>query len=307
MTLKSRINDLTIRKAWISVMRKLIHLLKLHPSSHPYISGDTFRSIADHIFDKDKIFYPHQVKRGDIIFVSSSRIKQYFSEVHPKIKFPYVLMTHNGDTNINHELTEKIDNKILHWFAQNALTQNRKVTPIPIGLENLSLNQNGNVNNFDKLRAKKVNKIPRILYGFNIETNPIERRRAHDCLKKSQVSDEIEEPLSPLQYLNKLNNYKFIASPPGNGEDCHRTWEALYLGVIPIVKKTNLTTYFKSIGIPLLLIDDWNDVLIYDEKSLEEIYSGLKNDFLNKKIWIQPWEEGVKKFSNYFHPDAKYE
>ena len=34
--------------------------------------------------------------------------------------------------------------------------------------------------------------------------------------------------------------YAFVASPPGNGFDCHRTWEALVLGCIVIVQNSSV-------------------------------------------------------------------
>jgi hypothetical protein len=39
-------------------------------------------------------------------------------------------------------------------------------------------------------------------------------------------------------YLDDMARCRWVLSPPGNGVDCHRTWEALYLGVTPIVLRT---------------------------------------------------------------------
>ena len=64
--------------------------------------------------------------------------------------------------------------------------------------------------------------------------------------------------------MKELASYKFAISPEGNGIDCHRTWECLYLGVIPIVKNSNPMSYFKEL--PILFVDD---------------YSCINNDFLN--------------------------
>ncbi len=41
-------------------------------------------------------------------------------------------------------------------------------------------------------------------------------------------------PRIPKVYARNCQ-YSFWLSPRGNGIDCHRTWEALYLDVIPIV------------------------------------------------------------------------
>jgi hypothetical protein len=50
----------------------------------------------------------------------------------------------------------------------------------------------------------------------------------------------------------------FVVSPEGAGMDCHRTWEALLLGCIPIVKKNALARLFTDL--PVLLVDDWQEV-----------------------------------------------
>ena len=48
------------------------------PSSKPYISGDTFRKYADHIFDESTSFKPKDVRKNDIVFINSDLIEVYF-------------------------------------------------------------------------------------------------------------------------------------------------------------------------------------------------------------------------------------
>jgi hypothetical protein len=55
-----------------------------------------------------------------------------------------------------------------------------------------------------------------------------------------------------------LRDTKFVLSPPGNGPDCHRTWEAIYSGAIPIVKRDFWP--FKTLSLPVLVVNDWNEV-----------------------------------------------
>jgi hypothetical protein len=42
------------------------------------------------------------------------------------------------------------------------------------------------------------------------------------------------EELNRSELWRRHGNYSFVISPPGHGLDCHRTWEALALGCIPI-------------------------------------------------------------------------
>ena len=59
------------------LFRKLsYHSVNRNPSflrftSTPYISGDTFRAYADHIFDETRSINPKKIKKGDTIFLKT--------------------------------------------------------------------------------------------------------------------------------------------------------------------------------------------------------------------------------------------
>jgi hypothetical protein len=63
---------------------------------------------------------------------------------------------------------------------------------------------------------------------------------------------------TPTKYRELLRQSQFVLSPPGNGADCHRTWEALYMGAVPIVLKKFWP--FQEINLPVLIVEDWEDV-----------------------------------------------
>jgi len=52
--------------------------------------------------------------------------------------------------------------------------------------------------------------------------------------------------------------YPFVISAAGNGLDCHRTWELLYLGSIVVTKTSPLDRLFD--GLPVVIVEDWNEV-----------------------------------------------
>jgi hypothetical protein len=55
-----------------------------------------------------------------------------------------------------------------------------------------------------------------------------------------------------------MKDYAFVLSPFGNGMDCHRTWEALLCGCIPIVRSSVFDELFE--GLPVLIVKNWSDV-----------------------------------------------
>jgi hypothetical protein len=65
--------------------------------------------------------------------------------------------------------------------------------------------------------------------------------------------------ISILPTIYKRNReYPLWLSPRGNGIDCHRTWEALYLDAIPIVWHSTLDSIYTNL--PIIIINDWSEV-----------------------------------------------
>lgn len=64
----------------------------------------------------------------------------------------------------------------------------------------------------------------------------------------------------PFQdYFFCLPSFKFVISPEGNGIDCHRHYEALLAGSIPIVERNPLTEE-KYKGCPILWTTDYSEI-----------------------------------------------
>jgi len=107
------------------------------PTSSPYISGDGFRKISDHIFDESCTLDPKKIKFNDIVFLNPELADIYFSNFHNQVSNKYYLVTHNSNIEIGKYIEKYIDEKIIHWFALNLDLNHPKATLIPYGLENL--------------------------------------------------------------------------------------------------------------------------------------------------------------------------
>jgi hypothetical protein len=269
------------------IPRTYYSLLKLRPDSYPYITGDGFRKMTDHIYDETGKCQAHDIKDKQIVFLKTDLIDEWFADVHPKITAKYKLITHNSDRSIGEKEASYIDDKIIHWFAQNAIVSDPKITPIPIGLENKRYFYNGIPYLFNKIRKNRINKKNRILFGFSIKTNSTERKPTFEALTRCEIADKIEGFPTPNSYLKILKQYKFVASPPGNGIDCHRTWEAIYLGVIPIVKESICMNYFSALGLPILVVKNYDNISISD-------YKAINTDIL--PLYIDYWINKIKKY-----------
>jgi hypothetical protein len=273
------------------LIRQFYRTLKLRPPSTPYLSGDTFRTLATHILDETSNFNPIAVQARDRIFVAGPYLERFFANYQPDITQPYVLITHNGDQNITGAYTGHIDHLLLAWFAQNVLVEHEKIHAIPIGLENKYLYLHGIPRHFESLRARPVEKKTQILYKFSIATNPGVRGAALTILDSHDCAVTYIDWRTALPYLTTLQESAFVASPVGNGEDCIRTWEALYLGTIPIVTRSPLTTQFAALGLPLLLIDTWEDLKDFNRERLAEEYVKMAPKFNNPALWFNYWQQ----------------
>ena len=74
------------------------------------------------------------------------------------------------------------------------------------------------------------------------------------------------------------SKYAFVISPHGGGYDCHRTWEALCLGCIPIMKKSRISHLFDDL--PVLIVDAWGDIS-------ENLLRSTIEDFKDKKFNVE--------------------
>ena len=77
--------------------------------------------------------------------------------------------------------------------------------------------------------------------------------------------------IPPEHYFHELPKYKFVVSPEGNGLDCHRHYEALMAGCIPILQR-NLQIEKKYSGCPILWTTDYSEITT---SYLEEKYSEM--------------------------------
>ena len=265
--------------------------VRLHrrPSSAPFLSGDTYRAKAGLVIEENEEFIRTSPDTQGLVFCASSLAAARVATIAQPD--PFVLVVHHGDIPVGEDFRRQLDSsRCVHCFAQNCLVQDPRVTPLPIGLEDQWRHHHGVVRDFVKLRRKSVEKIPRIVWGFSLQTNPDERWPCYRALVRHPLGVSITPGINSRLYRGFVRPYMFMASPPGNGLDCHRTWEALYLGIVPIVKRSLLTEYFAALGLPFLILDDWRELDSMNEERLSETYERLKPGFDCEALWLPYWQ-----------------
>ena len=242
------------------------------PSSSPFLTGDSLRNLCDHVFDETQSFKPLEVKENDIVFLKTDLKEIYFNHYHQSIKSKYILVTHNSDISIEKEDLSFLDDRIKHWFAAKLnVLASKKLTALPYGLENRRWLKNGLVKNFKSELSKNINKNGRILCSFNPNTNLMERAPLVDIARNKQEIIDIRNFSKSKTYINELSNYSFNLCPEGNNFESHRIWESLIFKTTPIVINNIVNQNFYNMGIPLIMLDNWNDLSNLDINDLKKI------------------------------------
>ena len=286
-----------VLKRWLR--RKLVSSFNLNrPFNYPYISGDAFRALAQHVYDNNSDIVPEKISTNDIVFVGAEFIHVFFKTKHPYIENKYILITHNGDVTITKDFSKYVDDKIIHWFADNLLEINKKMSPIPIGLMNMFCNHIGKIEDLTSVKGKE-NKIPGITYGYSLESGGEERITLHSMLTQMPLAHSIFG-YNHKKYFRGMSEYMYTVSPEGNVPDCHRTWEALYLGVIPIVKRNAFIDYFANAGLPFYIIENWSEIKTLDKEHLSIAYYDLMKNIRLDSLYMDYWIREIenKKIKN---------
>jgi len=245
------------------------------------ITGNKFKKICHYSLDEFGFVKHSEPKENEILRIFS-RIDHVYKLFNIKIDRHYELVTHNGDTPVDDRFSSNFDDpNLLIWYGQNINTRHPKLKSIPIGLAN-EIWPHGDEYVFRRVIDQNFKK-ERLLYAnFDVNTNQKERNLCLSELRKYNL--DISQKLSFEKYCEELAKSYFVVSPNGNGIDCHKTWEALYLKTIPIVTKSiNIEYYSKEF--PIMIIDGWEN---FNPQDCSEIaYSKIWNNFNISKLTIK--------------------
>ena len=241
---------------------------------HQYISGDSFKALCNLELEegdwKNKLLATRwDSQKMHLLFVSGlPRSKVAFElisflEENRQLSFPNVsLLFHNGDHFPQSDEISAISNRFRAIYTVNWNGSSPNVFPIPIGLENEGYLRNGILGDYLRMTPKlaPLSERPiRLLAAFSLHTNKQEREPALYFAKQIDGACIIDKPITPRKYRKLISESIYVLSPPGNGIDCHRTWEALFLGAIPIVKRKYWP--FAHLDLDVTVVDEWEDIL----------------------------------------------
>ena len=249
--------------------------LTVHQTSHPYLCPDTYFAISDfQIFNKDSLknFFQEIEKLGNKnIYIISSLVNEFILEIQSRnisMRFNHLIIGQD-DVIITETLLRPIQRNFRKIFASNLMQNQNSVIPIPLGLERRAYRSAGVLKHFKKEFAIDPEKRGiTFIVCWNDETN-INREKVREIFRLSNSSLVIDKRITPSALHFLYRNSLFVPSPAGNGLDCHRTWEAFYLGAVPVVLKSE---YTGDESWPVLVIDSWETFVRLEPKALRDLY-----------------------------------
>jgi hypothetical protein len=230
-------------------------------------------------------------------------LDSFFRTIEPNITVPFTLVTLQNDDSVPQKTKWLKRPLLVAWFGWNILLEHPKLHALPIGLN--AGRHLGNV-----LKARKLfegrKKNGRTLVNFKLHFRK-ERTRLWEASKNwGQFADRIPYDekflqvnkqqrvfglVSGLEYYDFLSNYTFVLCPRGLGEDTHRLWESLYLGVRPITLKSPISSLYENL--PIVQLDKWEDLT--EERLREELTR--EANFGAKELKLQTWVDRIRNVS----------
>ena len=270
------------------------HLLEIYYILYSVYS--TRYSIQEFTFTTDDIlctdkYKEYCIKTGIAQYIKTDYLytRQQFvwdNIVHPQIPLSKNLVIGHSDYSVTDESLKDIEYSMI--LCVNNQSHDPKIHSLPLGLTNPSLGLT--FSQHDVLSQIQPQDKSNLLYlNYNPNTYLEERQGLWDTMKNKQWVKCKQPDTSPdgfKNYLCDLAQSKFVACPRGNGIDTHRLYESLYMKSIPIVKKNDIV-YHNMMDLPILFIDDWNQVT---EEYLNHMYPLMMSRQWNlNKLKIDYW------------------
>jgi hypothetical protein len=254
--------------------------LDIRKDNFPYLGADTYYNLCNVQITKSS-----HLNSLNVMSSESDRKMYILGELVPELfttakliktklssKFNFILIS-ESDLAFNVSELEQLLDISERIYYHNVLGHNPLITPIPLGIEKQSFRNGSRMGDFKKLPNTEVISRPiNFLVAWNDKTN---------ILRKSYKTF-FEGVKTALVVKNRLNSHTlhklmrktlFVPSPAGNGLDCHRTWEALYLGCVPVVLESD---FCGDSTWPVLVIQNWNELTAKSQNELIEIYNSKR-------------------------------
>ncbi len=239
----------------------------------------------------------------NIFFCKTDFLSSLFENLYTHQE-PSILITGNSDYLITDDVISHKPKCIKKWFAQNAETENELVTGIPMGIENHEqciIEGHGVGWPHAKKKIELLSNshmgqpIKNIYANFSLDTHS-SRKGVYDiCYSQNTITTSVSSNHREInkrsyeQYIDDILDHRMVVCPRGNGVDCHRVWEVLYLDRVPIIKREMAMNYFEEL--PIIYLDNWLELTNMD--MIVKKYNKVKNNS-RKMLNFDSWKKLIQ-------------
>ena len=246
------------------------------------------------------------LRPGAIIYCKSEGIPDFCNILLPHLTQPFVFITGQSTVEPVDFCPSLLDHPLLiRWFAQNAEHTHEKLETIPLGLNCFEHAEEMHTflqSRKDELDAPKAER-KLALVNFGTTSHPGRPKLRETLCQRSWIDcppftrNSIRGNPHLVEMYRNHSNYVFWYSPRGKGLDCHRTWEALYAGSVPIVERSALDLFWQDGDLPVLVVDS---LLNVTEAELQHEYrtrfSNLDRDFPKLRMTRDYWRQRILRY-----------
>jgi hypothetical protein len=166
-----------------------------------------------------------------------------------------------------------------------------RMQPFPIGM------QYSYCYNFRKGDCIQIGQHDKtVMCAINPKTDANRRPRGINrqfIINKLYKNGIINNLIDHTQYFESLPSYKFIVSPEGNGIDCHRHYEELIAGCIPIIEyNSQIEEKYKNC--PILYTKDYSE--ISEEYLIEKYNEMIYTNFDFSRLFLSNYENDTQQY-----------
>jgi len=302
-----------IRNAQLVNSRSILFACDVHPENPQSSIANT--AYLDSVQAKLSSYLQVHPVAIPTVFVPSDGLVYFANHILPKLKQAFILVSGDSDLPIN---TVSLGNTlekllaspiILAWHAQNRDFDHPKLHSLPIGinLHNLWSNplqwgggyilptlQELQLQTIAEAAPNFIDREQKIFCNWHFSIDRADRKDCFNQIDKSTCFFQ-PEPRPMVETWEMQSRFQFVLSPHGAGLDCHRTWEALLLGCVPIIKTAKINDLFE--GLPVVTVQDWKEI---NAKFLENAAQEISHKTFNReKLLMRYWKSKMKSLTSH--------
>lgn len=254
------------------------------------LSGDNFRSLCDHSFWHNARPYEDSgFRSGDIVFCKIDEVWRLFRSLRRSRK-RIVLVTGEGDKPVTQTLWQQKPPHVIAWFGTNCFASGPGAHPLPLGIGNAGDKFTAPWEELQSAANTSTARSGLLYANFSTASNPAVRGPLSQWLTEPGQAwitcHNSASGLGMADYLRQMATHRFALCPPGNGEDTHRMWEALYCGTIPVVRSSPALRTFTSL--PLVFVEDF--LQLREDFLIQKFPQGVGNAEALSALWTPFWK-----------------